>query len=274
MSDEVELVWERVRLGLLAPVLRKRISRVLADRQDLSVAAHVAGSLRTNHTYGATQRNGLEQDLADLAEDISGLVVRTVGGVALLVVEETGTVIYPYRYAKSRREQRTQAVMSAPMSEVRKVLFVQDIPPVSDQLTLEEGQLTEEELADHEAEVTDRRAAGQVGARVVVLGYGSDPSGSWGLGWGEIEVRDPLSPQVEWIMWVPLDAAVAATQLGAGSLQVVNDLAPAGPSFDDGTPVDSGFELTMRPDPSGPAPADEPAGPQPDTGTDSAEPGQ
>lgn len=274
MGDEAESAWERARLGSLATLLRERIPRVLSDRQDLSVDAHVAGRLRTNPTYGVTQRNGLEQDLADLAVEVPGLAVRTVGGVALVVVEETGTVIYPYRYAKNRRQQRTQAVMSAPMSEVRQILFVQDTPPVSDQLTLEQGQMTEEELADLKAEIEDRRAAGQVGARVVVLGYGSDPSGSWGIGWGEIEVRDPLSPQVDWIMWVPLDTAVADAQPGAGSLRVVDDLPPAGPSFDDGIPADPGFNLPMRPDPSGPAPADEPTDPHPDTGTDAAEPGQ
>jgi len=272
MSDEVGSVWEIARLGSLAGALRERVPQVVSARQELSVAAHAAGRLRTSHTYGTTQRHGLEQDLAALADEIPGLLVRTVGGAALVVVEQTGTVLYPYRYAKNRQQQRTQAVMSEPMSEVRQVLFVQDTAPMSDQLTLVQGQLTEEELADLEAEVADRRAAGQVGARVVVLGYGSDVSGVWGIGWGEIEVRDPLNPRVNWITWVPLDTAGADAQPGIGSVDAVHDISPTGPSFDDGTPADAGFKLKMRPDPAGPAPADEPVDPQPKTGTDSVDP--
>lgn len=272
MSVGTESAWELDRFGSLAVVLRERCPQLVQARHDLSVAAQVAGGMRRHYPYGVTQHRGLEEALADLATEIPGLVVRSVQGAgAALVVEETGTVIHPFRYAKNRQQRREQANMS-PLSEVRRMLFVQDIPPMSEQLTLEQGQLSDEELVEFEAEVEDRRAAGRVGVRVAVLGYGSDVSGVWGIGWGEIEIRDPQTADVHWTMWVPLDSATANTQSGAGPLRLVDDISPAEASFDTGAPADFGFNLHMRPgaaakEPGGPA--DEPVDPETDTGTDS-----
>ena len=275
MIAAYEAAWERDRVGSLAEVLRERLPQVVRERHDLSVDAHVAAGVRSGYTYGAAQYSGLMEDLAALAVDVPGLVVRAVEDArSVLVVEQTGTVIYPFRYGRSRRRTREQARMPQ-LSEVRRMFFLQDTLPMGDQLTLEQGQLTAAELADLEAEVTDLRAAGRVGVRVVVLGYASDVSGVWGIGWGELEVRDSRTGELHWPVWIALDTAVAEVEPDVGPLRAVHDAPVSGPVFDDGgTPADTGFGLEIRPDSAGSDPADQPAEPRPETGTDSAEPGR
>ena len=108
-------------------------------------------------------------------------------------------------------------------------------------------------------------------ARVVTIGYASNPHGIYDLGWGDVELLDD-DGTINWLHWEPLnmaDVTDTGSEGGQRHLQAVkspNEGPRArGSRFDD---TDSDDDLPMRPRTAAGEPQHEIKPPAEETGTD------
>lgn len=265
VTDEAE--WLLLRFGSAREALGALAREVVREAHVRSVEAHVAGGLRTKKTYGVNMTASVHELWTAGAAGIEGVVVRRPSGVRsgseVVVIDDTSTVIYPWRYGRDAVTRREEARMAAP-SKLRSTLFRADPAAAGSQLTLDQGRLSVEEIEQLYADEEDVQAQLREFHQVVVLGYASHPRSLHGLGWGELELVDHVGGQVRWLHWEPLDEA-SSEQSSAGELTVVKDEPPVVEAFDAAPPA-SWDDLVVRPPSLEPA-ADEPTEPDESTGT-------
>jgi hypothetical protein len=120
-----------------------------------------------------------------------------------------------------------------------------------DQLSLDDAAITDEELLVQSAERREVEAQLRNLARVITIGYASNATGVFELGWGEASLHDDGT--VSWAPWHSLTHMLTTTRLGSeaarGPLSVpdayVASSVTRGPRFDD-APLVGGFDLLPR----------------------------
>jgi hypothetical protein len=241
----------------------------------MALAAHVNGGLESNDTYGATMYVAQYEQLAAAAAGIPGVSIRKPKGVRgrfdLVVCEHPPVVLYPWRYATDKAALRERARFRRPVSDLRKTFLSLNEATINGQLTLDQAtrnpEELEAELAEEEAMLAQLAELGQV----IFVGFASNPSGIFDLGWGDVELLDEETGQVHWRYWEPL--LPPGNQAAGGVPQRLVPPAPSdghgqGARFDDAAAEDD-LGLKLRPSTSEP-PISEPERPQEGTGSDGA----
>lgn len=263
--------WARERFGAVAADLQVAVPAAIAQAHELAYAAHVASELRTNDAYGSTlkvtQYEQLEQHTAGLPGVVARKPQELTSRFALVVAEETATVLFPWRFATDSATSRVQARMRRPLSELRKTLLGLTEGGGDVQLVLEQGERDPAELEAELAEERELLAELAAFGRVVTVGFSCNPVGGiFELGWGDAELLDPETGQVHWHHWEALSRQVGAA--AGRELVAVPEPAPAAeatPRFDD-APLDE-LGLTARPPLTQPDSGQEQTS-QPGTGSD------
>lgn len=105
---------------------------------------------------------------------------------------------------------------------MKQALLGLNTSPAPRQLTLEDLTAPDFDLLeqrwDEEHEVDEQFSRF---GRVVVVGFGSNPNGLWGVGWGDLEIVDVASGEVRWPVWEALNHSSFAS---------VTDVAASGPT--------------------------------------------
>lgn len=190
MTDQaIPSEWEIKRFGELALPLRDAIWRALEAAHRRALAGHLAFGLDTSDVYGQLWLIQNEELAAALEEFTD---VRTVkpkrARYALTVVGEHNIVLYPWRFSDDAYSPLSAAKMR--LSKTREQLLALT-PTVSDQLSFEHAELSEEELAvefqDFERFLDDAAQAG----RMVIIAYASNPhAGVLRAYWGDASRGD------------------------------------------------------------------------------------
>lgn len=191
MSERAELSeWEAERFGELALPLRTAIWRGLQAAHARALAGHKGFGLETNDAYGLMwliQNQELALAVEELVPDarrIKPLRAR----YELIVVGENNIILYPWRFSDDAYSPLASAKMT--LSKTREHLLALT-PGVTDQLSFDHAELSEEELAvefqELETFLDDAAEAG----RMVVIAYASNPhSGVLRVYWGEASKAD------------------------------------------------------------------------------------
>jgi hypothetical protein len=277
VEDRCVSRWAEERFGSAAADLVLTVPLAIQRAHQRAMAAHAAGGLETNEAYGSTLHAAQYEELVSLSRLIDGVAIRKpvsvqTGPVKLVIIDETAVVLYPWRYAKDRSKPRDKAKFDPPVSDLRKMLLTLAARPIDPQLTLDDADRDYEELeaewAEELAILEQLRRFGQV----VTIGYASNPSGLFDLGWGDLELLNEDSGEVVWQHWEPLLGDDQAEEGGArvprGPERPPGDAARAR-RFDD-APLIEDFGLAPRPPLSG-TPISEPERNQPETRSDDPE---
>ena len=267
--------WAQELLGAAAQPVQDAV--VVAIRQahdDAYAAQRVSGTTRQD-TYGHTLKNRhyecLAQDLRE-ANIPGGVQVFRPAGVAFDLVRctESNVVLFPWRFSPDQSVTHDSAKLpGARASAFRRGMLTVTTAEDTDQLSIDDAAATDEELAAQAAEFRDVEAQLRTMARVVTIGYASNFTGIFELGWGEASLNDDGT--VTWTPWRDLThlmvAEVAATdgqttpgaagRAGLRPVVAADDTAAAtGPRFDD-APLVAGFGLQPRPQQAGEPQAEE-----------------
>ena len=273
MIEPKPSAWAQARFGAVANELLQAFSRAVYQAHEQGLGAYIGGRLDSNDSYGSTMHAAVYQQLAAECQDIPGVKFRKPKDVTyrfkLPVIEPTRVVVYPWRFATDNATPREKARFRTPVSDLRRTLLSLNEDTIDNQLTLEQGARTPEEL---EAELAEEQAMIeqlQTQGRVVILGFACNPQGLFELGVGELELTDEQTGQVEWHHWEKLSPPgelgargelrrPVSPVLGEGQDQTVR--------FDE-TAAEDDLGLKLRP-PLAEPPTSEPERPQKETGRD------
>lgn len=261
--------------GANAADLLQAVSRAIHHAHGQALDAHVSGGLQSNDTYGATLHVAQYEQLVEAVRNIPGVSIRRAADVncrfELVVLDDQRVVLYPWRYANDRTTAREKAKMRQPVSDLRKTLLALTPNTINGQLTLDDAELDIEEVDARFAEEALVLAQLAEFGQVVIIGFASNPTGLFDLGWGQAELIDPAKGTVKWTYWEQLPPPPAAG--GADSATPRTPLAPLnggrGDRFDN-APLDDDLGLTAR-SPLAEPPVSEPEAPQSPTGTSEPE---
>lgn len=263
--------WAVERFGAAADRLTEAVPRAIRLAHEDAAAAQAASGTRHLDPYGHTLKNRQHECLVKEALAIGGFESFQPRGVPFELVRLVGTrvTLFPWRYAANRKTTRLMARMKP--SGFRRDLLTGSNGP-NDQMTIEQAYLTDAEI---EAQYAEEKAVWdqlRSLARVVTVGYASNPNGIIDLGWGDVELLDD-DGTVNWLHWEQLAWTATKTADGAETgrrLQAVkppktDERAPR-PRFDDlAGPAD---DLPLRPRTTPGEPQREVAPPADETGTD------
>lgn len=176
-------------------------------------------------------------------------VIRPRGASFELVrIPPTNVILFPWRYATDSQLRREDARMRT--SGIRRELLTATVDGRG-QLTLDHAGVQDEELEAQLAEEEALAAELRSFARVVTIGYASNPTGILDLGWGDAELVDE-DGQVHWEHWEPLIAQLRARRAPgpravgeSAGLRAAPEAATAAPRFD-AAPFEGDFDLQPR----------------------------
>ena len=274
MSEAESTVWARERFGDAAGDMAQAIARAIHQAHGRALAAHSSGGLTTNDTYGVTLHVAQYEELVAECADLPGVSIRkprdVLGRFDLVVRDEPPVVLYPWRYATDQSVPRDRAKLRPPVSDLRKSLLSLSAGTLPGQLTLDQGAIDPEEL---EAQLADDQELLDQLARlgqVVTVAYASNPgAGIFDLGWGDAELVNEKTGEVEWLYWEQLPTP--GDQAATGSpcrpaVPVSGDGSARIGRFDDAPLMD---DLGLRPrSPLAEPPVSEPGRLQDETGSD------
>lgn len=245
--------WAGQRFGEAADALRDAVVAGLAEAHGDAVAAQVASGTRKRDPYGHTMKNRQHECLVARVREgeVPGAEVVHPRGASfeLVRIPVTNVILFPWRYARDSQLRREDAPMRT--SRIRRDLLT-GVTDGRGQLTLDHAGVQDEDLeaqlAEEEALAAELRSL----ARVVTIGYASNPTGILDLGWGDAELLDD-DGRVGWEHWEPLMAQLRAGRAGgsrqltgsSATLRAVPDPATASPRFD-AAPLDDDFGLQPR----------------------------
>lgn len=263
--------WAVERFGVAADELVEAVPRAIRRAHENAAAAQVASGTKLLDPYGHTLKNRQHECLVEEALAIGGFESFQPHGVPFQLIRrvDTRVTLFPWRYATNGKTSRHKVRMKP--SGFRRDLLASSEGP-RDQMTIEQAELTEAEI---EAQYAEEKAVWdqlRSLARVVTVGYASNPNGIIDLGWGDVELLDD-NGTITWLHWEPLawTATTTVSDDAAGhGLQAVklteNDERPSRPRFDDLGEADDDLPLRPRTAPGGPQREVQP--PAEDTGTD------
>ena len=274
MSKAKPTVWARERFGDAAGDLAKAVARAIHQAHGRALAAHFSGGLTSNDAYGVTLHVAQYEELVAECGALPGVSIRkprdVLGRFDLVVRDEPPVVLYPWRYATDQSVPRDRAKLRPPVSDLRKSLLSLSASALLGQLTLEQGAIDPEELeaqiAEEQALLDQLASLGQV----VTVAYASNPGGGiFELGWGDAELVNEKTGEVQWRYWEQLPPP--GDQAAGGSPR--KPVAPAGRDgsaragrFDD-APLENDLGLRPRP-PLAEPPISEPERLKDETGSD------
>ncbi|TVU62033.1 hypothetical protein FQP90_13325 [Paenarthrobacter nitroguajacolicus] len=243
-------VWAREAFGGAAGELSARIPEAIRSAHATALTAHVAADMTTNDTYGHTLKVKQYELLVAQVREVPGVMIRRPQGMRfdLAVVPETNVAILPLRYATDRKDRREDSRLAAPVSDLRQSLLGLNSSAAPRQLTIDHAFVDDDALASgfEELEELDRQL--RRFGRLVVIGYASNPAaGVWGIGWGDLELKNAATGEITWPHWETLpeiSAGSAATHSLAADLSVVGRETSR---FDSSTEDDDDFGLVARP---------------------------
>lgn len=262
--------WARDRFGAAASELVEAVTAGVHHAHALALDAHLAGTLRSNDTYGYTLRVTVPEQLVQFTSQIPGVVARKPTGVRsrfpYVLVEETQVVLLPWRYATDVSVRRIDAKLPAPISDLRKTMLGLTAQAGHVQPTLDEVDLEAEELNAQIAEERDLLAQLRRQGAVVTVAFASNPSnGVIGLGWGDAELTDVNSGEVTWHHWEEL--AVGRDAHRSARPTLVSRRPDSGSARFDDAPLNDDLGLSVR-SPLAGEPTSEPYTGEVLTGTD------
>lgn len=246
--------WAVRRFGESAGSLQEAVIAAIDEAHGNAVAAQVVSGTRKRDPYGHTMKNRQHECLVARvrAGEVPGAEVFHPRGAffELVRIPATNAVLFPWRYGVDGTVSRENARMRT--SGVRRDLLA-GITSGRGQLSLDHAEVEdtdlEIQLAEEEALAAQLRSL----ARVVTVGYASNPTGILDLGWGDAElVADDGT--VDWTHWEPLIAPANARRAdsrgrhtGPATLRPAADptVAAPRPRFDD-VPLDGDFGLQPR----------------------------
>jgi|SRR3954468_2516364 hypothetical protein len=278
--------WARERFGDAAPELRLAVTTAIPQAHRHAVTAQVGAGTRKKDPYGHTMKVRQHECLVAAAQDVPGVEVVHPKGAAfeLVRVRQTGVLLFPWRYATDGRTPRQRARMRP---EGLRYGLLSGPGQGMGQLTIDDAELDAEQLDARLADEAELLQQLREAARIVVVGYASDPSTLFDLGWGDADVDE--TGTVHWTSWEPLSPSTAeATALrttvhgnalrpvDVASEQVLRLIKPvpagaaAQPRFD-AAPLVQDFGLRARPQLQE-EPLQEAAAERPETGTGDEQP--
>ncbi len=272
--------WAWQRFGPAAYELVQVVPAALAEAHASAVDAQVSSRTQKKDPYGHTLKNTQHERLVEAGAALAGVEVFHPHGASfeLLRFPATSVVLYPWRYATNSAQSRQNARMRS--SAFRKELLT-GAAAGPRQLTLEESvegsaEDLDVQLAEEVAVLEELRST----ARVVTIGYASNPQALFALGWGDADLVDDRGTVV-WRHWEDLALLGQARGGAAGTgtrgpgprppLRPVDSgsalpPAPRAPRFDDAPLADDEFGITAR-GPLAGEPSQDPQPPSRDTGT-------
>lgn len=245
--------WAKATLGSAAADLAAAVPLGLQQAHELSLRAHLTAEMESNDTYGHTLKVKQFKCLEEATRCIDGVEIRRPAGGRwdLIVIPETNVALMPWRYSKNRRDSRERSRLSTPVSDVKQALLGLNTSPAPRQLTLEDLTSADFDLLEErwKEELEVDQQFSRFG-RVVVVGFGSNPDGLWGVGWGDLEIVDVATGEVRWPVWEALNHSPLASSADVAESRPAG-LAPAlepqtaATRFDFGED-DEPFSLTPR----------------------------
>lgn len=250
--------WADQRFGDAAEALRDAVVAALAEAHGDAVAAQAASGTRKRDPYGHTMKNRQHECVVTRVREgeVPGAeVFRPRGALFDMVrIPATNAVLFPWRYATDAKSDREDARMRT--SGFRRDLLAASTDRRG-QLDLQHANLDDDELEAQLAEEEALAVQLRTFARVVTIGYASNPTGLFDLGWGDAELVGE-DGTVDWAHWEPLTELLAARSAGdrrqpdaAPVLRLVADdtepqpATPRAPRFDT-APFDADFGLQPR----------------------------
>lgn len=274
MREAKSSAWARERFSDAAGDMAEAVARAIHHAHGRAMAAHFSGGLTSNDTYGVTLHVAQYEELATECGDLPGVSIRkprdVLGRFDLVVRDDPPVVVYPWRYATDQSVPRDRAKLRPPVSDLRKSLLSLSASTVPGQLTLDQAAIDPEELetqlAEEQALLDQLASLGQV----VTVAYASNPGGGiFDLGWGDAELVNEKTGEVQWLYWEQLpppgDQATGDSPRKPLAPAGGDDSARAG-RFDDAPLLD---DLGIRPRPPvAEPPISEPERLQDETGSD------
>lgn len=199
-----ESAWAIERLGAAAEELQAAIVRAIPRAHEHAVAAQAVSGTAKQDPYGHTMKNRQHECLVEDAREISGIRIVHPAGTSfqLVTVVETQVVLYPWRYATDNSRSREDVRMS--MSKFRQDLLTSPSRQPRGQLALDQADWDDEAIEEDEAVVEQLQSL----VRVVPIGYRSNVSGLFELGWGDLELLDS-SGAIHWRHWERLEPVLS-----------------------------------------------------------------
>lgn len=252
MSGLVVSQWANATFGSAAAELSLAAFTAMNEAHELALRAHITAEMESNDTYGHTLKVKQFTTLVDEAAKISGIDTRKPQGgrFPLVVIPETNVALLPWRYSTDRHDLRERSRLGTPVSDLRQTLLGLNSSDSALQLTIEDALLDDAALEQRfldEREVDEQLSRF---GRIVVVGFGSNPSGIWGIGWGDVEIEDVATGAVRWPNWESLQefAAAPAGEL-SWALRPTHALAEQTlelPERFDQVPDEDSFDLVAR----------------------------
>ncbi|MEV0344002.1 hypothetical protein AB0H49_33835 [Nocardia sp. NPDC050713] len=249
--------------------MRRTIWRGLQAAHLRALAAHKGLGLASNDGYGLiwlVQHEELGFAVEEVIPDMRRIKPARAR-YELIVVGEANIILYPWKFADDAYTAVAMAKMT--MSELRKNLLAL-AEKASDQLTIDQAHLTQEEL-DAEVEELDTFLTDAVEAgRLVIIAYAANPhSGVLRIYWGEASQADDQG-RLKWsdIEQIPAPADTGGDEVPlrpAGPILVPDPKPAAGPRFDQ--PPMAEIPLAHR-NPLTTPDGGQPPAPQPETASD------
>ena len=189
--------WAVEQFGSVGDQLSLAAVKALTHAHDLARGAHAVAEMTAGDTYGNTMFVRSNELLLEYGLSIPGVTARKPRGQSsrfeLLVVEETNTAIYVWRYSDDPSRSRADAQFKSPVSGLQSAMA--SLSRGRDgQMTLEDLDLSEEELA--ERDLLDAALSSR--GSVVFLAYGSSfQAGLFSKGFAQITMLDD-GGQIRW----------------------------------------------------------------------------
>ena len=195
--------WSQQQFGAAADELRRAAVRALTDAHALAAGAHVLAEMTAGDTYGNTIFVKSNELLLEYGSAIPGVVARKPKGqngrFKLLVVEETNTAIYVWRYSDDPSKVRAEAQFKTPVSGLQSAMAALSRGR-DDQLTIDDAAMTDAELADRD----DLDAVLRQRGSVAFLAYGASyQAGLFAKGFAQISQLSGEG-RIRWDHWEPL----------------------------------------------------------------------
>jgi hypothetical protein len=263
--------WAHQRFGDVAATLRQVIPEALHAAHQRALAAHQGLGLETKEAYGLIWRAQHEELIKKITAVTEVRVLKPKGArYQLAMIGEHNVILYPWRFADDAYTPVNDAKMR--LSEVRKnLLALTSDAPNDRQMTIDQAEMTEEELAAQDEEIHRVLQEMTSGGRMVLVAYASNPhSGVLRVYWGDAAQADE-DGHLRWshLEEIPLPAGPGETGTGGAPLRPVGPPPQPTPTAND-TRFDQAplEEPILKPRPPLTSPDNDPQGPQPEAGSD------
>ncbi|WP_328410767.1 hypothetical protein [Nocardia sp. NBC_00403] len=181
--------WENERFGELALPLRGAVWRALEAAHRRALAGHMGFGLETNDVYGQMwliQNEEMARAIETVAE------VRRIrpkrARYELTMVGENNIILYPWKFSGDAYSPLSSAKMK--LSKTREHLLALT-PQISDQLSIDHAELSEEELEAEFQDVESFLEDAAKDGRMVIVAYASNPhAGVLRAYWGDATRAD------------------------------------------------------------------------------------